>query len=65
MNDEYSRFEVDGQENGGVDLVCLDCGKWVAGGGCNCCVGQEVRLSQLVDAADAHNCTPRKGSANG
>ncbi|MGK5496366.1 hypothetical protein [Streptomyces sp. URMC 125] len=57
---DYSRFEVTGLENGGVDVFCLDCEEWVGGGGCSCCKDQEVRIFHLIEAADQHTCPPRK-----
>ncbi|MFF9481422.1 hypothetical protein [Streptomyces sp. NPDC014733] len=63
MND-YENFEVIGMENGGVDVVCLDCEEWAGGGGCSCCKDQEVRISDLIRAADAHTCPPEVERGN-
>ncbi|QUI30658.1 hypothetical protein H9W91_07115 [Streptomyces alfalfae] len=61
---EYQRFELEGHENGGVDVFCLDCEEFVAGGGCTCCAGNEVTIADLIFGADQHVCTHRKETAN-
>ncbi|MCZ1015585.1 hypothetical protein [Streptomyces noursei] len=62
---DYSKYDVAGLENGGVDVFCLDCDQWVAGGGCSCCLDQDVRISDLIKAADAHTCPSEREGTNG
>ncbi len=49
-------FIVTGYEGGAIDVTCLACDEIIASGGCECCVGNSVTVSEVETVSRNHTC---------